>query len=140
MPRMPEDQMIDVLQEQGLRATPQRRAVWAAFESGRSGHLTADEVLQRARRVVPEVSRATVYNALSEFVTAGLLSPIEGSGSQLYDPNLTPHHHFRCRVCARLFDVHLADLGRLALAERDFVVERASVRFEGRCPSCVKDG
>jgi Fe2+ or Zn2+ uptake regulation protein len=137
MSRLPDERIADLLRGQGLRVTPQRRAVWAAFENGRAGHLTAHEVLRRARRRVPEVSRATVYNALSEFVAAGLLSAIEGTGPQLYDPNVAPHHHFRCRVCHRLVDVHPRDADRVALAEPGYVVERTRVVFEGVCPSCA---
>jgi len=137
MSRFPDERIASVLRGRGLRVTPQRRAVWAAFEDGRAGHLAADEVLRRARRLVPEVSRATVYNALSEFVAAGLLSAIEGTGSQLYDPNVAPHHHFRCRVCHRLVDVHPRGADRLGLGEPGYVVERTSVVFEGVCPSCA---
>ncbi len=139
MSRFPDERIAGLLRDQGLRVTPQRRAVLAAFEDGRAGHLTADEVLRRARRRVPEVSRATVYNALSEFVTAGLLTAIEGTGSRLYDPNLAPHHHFRCRACHHLFDVHPDGAGRLTLAEPGYLVERTSVVFEGLCPSCAAD-
>lgn len=139
MSRIVNDQTAGVMHEQGLRVTPQRRAVGAAFEDGRAGHLTADEVLRRARRVIPEGSRATVYNALAEFVAAGLLSAIEGTGSQLYDANVAPHHHLRCRVCRHLFDVHPEGTDRLALAEPGYIVERASVVFEGTRPSCAAD-
>jgi Fe2+ or Zn2+ uptake regulation protein len=137
--RFQNEPVASVLRKRGLRVTPQRLAVWAAFEDGEAGHLSADEVLRRARHIVPEVSRATVYNALSQFVAAGLLSPIERTSSQLYDPNLAPHHHFHCRLCRRLFDVHPHGSDQLALAEREYVVEQTSVIFEGLCPSCAAD-
>ena len=137
MSHLPDEPIAGLLRRRGLRVTPQRRAVWAAFEDGRAGHLAAEDVLRKARRLVPEVSRATVYNALAEFVAAGLLSAIEGTGSQLYDPNLAPHHHFRCRICRRLVDVHPQGAERLALADPGYVVEHASVVFEGMCPSCA---
>jgi Fe2+ or Zn2+ uptake regulation protein len=124
------------LHARGLRATAQRRAVYRAFDDGRAGHLSADEVLHRARRIAPAISLATVYNTLSQFVAAGLLGTVQGPGCQLYDPNVTPHDHVRCRVCARLFDVHLQGVDRLTLAEPGYVVERASVILHGTCPSC----
>lgn len=125
-----------LLRDHGLRVTPQRRAIWAAFDQGRAGHLSADEVLRRARHELPELSRSTIYNALNEFVAARLLMTVESAGSQLYDPNVEDHHHFRCRSCGALYDVHPAGLEALTLDEQGFVVERAQIMFEGECSRC----
>jgi len=96
------------MREAGLRVTPQRRAVWEAFGDGEGRHLAADEVFARARRGLPELSRATVYNTLAAFVEAGMLQAVESRGAVLYDPNPDPtHHHFRCRNCDRLCDVRV---------------------------------
>src|SRR5919199_760284 len=101
------DGIEERLKMAGLRMTPQRRAVWAAFRGGARGHLTADEVYEFARHELPELSRATVYNSLAELVRVGLLQTVEGLGAVRYDPNLDPdHHHFRCRSCGNLYDVH----------------------------------
>src|SRR5919112_544530 len=100
----------------GLRVTPQRRAVWAAFREGERGHLTADEVYEVARRELPELSRATVYNSLAELVRAELLQTVKGLGAVRYDSNLDPnHHHFHCRGCGRLYDVHPQGIENLQL-------------------------
>jgi Fur family ferric uptake transcriptional regulator len=134
--------MSDGLREAGLRVTPQRRAVWSAFGEEESGHLTADEVFDRARRGLPELSRATVYNALAAFVEAGLLRAVESRGAVLYDPNTDPaHHHFRCRNCDRLYDVHVEGVEDLSVSgAREFVVERRAVTLGGLCPLCSAAG
>jgi Fe2+ or Zn2+ uptake regulation protein len=122
----------------GLRVTPQRRAVWAAFSGGERGHLTADEVYELARHELPELSRATVYNSLAELVRAKLLRAVKGFGAVRYDPNLDPdHHHFHCQGCDRLYDVHLQGVEHLQLlGEEGFVVDRKTVLFEGYCSLC----
>jgi Fe2+ or Zn2+ uptake regulation protein len=134
--------MSDGLKKAGLRVTPQRRAVWSAFGEERKDHLTADEVFDRARRGLPELSRATVYNALAAFVDAGLLQAVGSRGAVLYDPNTDPaHHHFRCRSCDRLYDVHVEGAEDLQVSgTREFVVERRDVRLGGLCPSCSAAG
>lgn len=125
------------LREAGLRVTSQRRAVWSAFENGESGHLTADEVFEKARRDLPELARATVYNALGEFVRAGLLQVVESRGAALYDPNPDPsHHHFRCRVCDQLYDVHIEGIEGLNISDDGFEAEHKTVTFIGVCPGC----
>ena len=122
----------------GLRVTPQRRAVWAAFRGGERGHLTADEVYELARYELPELSRATVYNSLAELVRARLLRTVKGLGAVRYDPNLDPdHHHFHCHGCDRLYDVHLQGVEHLQLLGKEgFVVDRKTVLFEGYCSQC----
>jgi Fur family iron response transcriptional regulator len=78
----------------GIRPTLQRLAV-AGVLLPKPVHLTADQVLLRARRQLPGLSRATVYEVLQLFTTQGLLKalPIEGA-STVYDSNTGPHHHF----------------------------------------------
>ena len=125
------------LRTHGLRITSQRRAILAAFADGDSGHLTAEEVFERARAELPELARATVYNTLSEFVRVGLLRTVEGLGTQRYDPNLdASHHHFRCLSCGELFDVHPRGTDGLALLD-GFDVTSVHVLLEGTCPQCA---
>lgn len=133
---------MEKLRAAGMRITPQRRAVWSAFEGRSNGHLTADEVFERARRELPELSRATVYNTLAILEDAGLLRSVESRGAVLYDPNPDPtHHHFRCRNCDRLYDVHVEGLDDLGIADtRSFSVERKSVLFGGLCFACASEG
>ena len=130
------------MREAGLRVTPQRRAVWRAFGEGEDGHLAADEVFARARRGLPELSRATVYNTLAAFVEVGMLQAVESRGAVLYDPNPDPdHHHFRCRRCDRLYDVPVEGAGGLSIpGEEGFVVERKTVLLRGLCPACSAVG
>ena len=128
------------MREAGLRVTPQRRAVWEAF--GEDGHLAADEVFARARRGLPELSRATVYNTLAAFVEAGMLQAVESRGAVLYDPNPDPmHHHFRCRNCDRLCDVRVEGVEALRISgEEAFIVEGKTVLLRGLCPPCSEAG
>lgn len=122
----------------GLRATPQRRAVWSAFGTMGDEHLAADEVFGRARRELPELSRATVYNTLAAFVEAGLLQAVESRGATLYDPNPDQdHHHFRCRACDRLYDVHVEGVENLRVSGGEkFIVDHKTLLLRGLCPDC----
>jgi Fe2+ or Zn2+ uptake regulation protein len=130
--------VVAKLRTAGLRVTPQRRAIWSVFREGASGHLTADEVYERARAKLPELSRATVYNSLAEFVRAGLLQTVRGVGAVRYELNLgSNHHHFRCRSCDNLYDVRLQGVEYLQLLGKEgFVVDRTTVLLEGYCSSC----
>jgi Fe2+ or Zn2+ uptake regulation protein len=106
------------------------------FAGTANGHLSAEEVFEQARAQLPELSRATVYNALGELADAGMLGVVEGPGPRQFDANVAPHHHFRCRRCRTLFDIPL-DHVDLTLREPGFEVERAHVLLEGLCPKCA---
>ena len=124
------------LRQHRLRVTPQRRALLGVFAPGSPSHLTADEVYERARKELPELARATVYNTLGEFVRAGLLSMVEGLGAVRYDRNVDAHHHFRCLECGELYDVHPRGVNRLGLDHGEFRVRRVRVLLEGTCRRC----
>ncbi|MEL0000309.1 MAG: transcriptional repressor, partial [Acidimicrobiaceae bacterium] len=65
--------LLERLQQQrGYRLTAQRRVVAQVLE-GENLHLTADEVLSQAEAMLPEISRATVYSTLQQFVDMGQL-------------------------------------------------------------------
>ena len=114
--------------------------MWLAFGEGEDGHLAADEVFARARRGLPELSRATVHNTLAAFVDVGMLQAVESRGAVLYDPD-PDHHHFRCRRCDRLYDVPVEGVGGLRIpGEEGFVVERKTVLLRGLCPACSAAG
>lgn len=126
------------MRERNVRITPQRRAVAAAFELAGPVHLTAEQVLDRARAVVPEVSRGTVYNTLNELVRAGELRAVQlDDGPLRFDPNVEgDHHHAVCRVCGVVDDIGAPSWADAAAAS-GFVVERVEVIVRGLCRTCA---
>ncbi len=122
----------------GWRLTAQRRVIAQAFE-GEHVHLTAEEVLARARRRMPEISLATVYNTLNELVELGELRPVHtGRGRPRYDPNTTDRHdHLVCLGCGAIHDVHGRGRVELPRAQRfgHRLVAQETI-FRGYCPGC----
>lgn len=121
--------------------TSQRRVV-AEVLDGDHVHLTADEVHARAVQRLPEISRATVYNALGELVALGEVIEVSTVGrAKRFDPNAhRPHQHLVCSKCGDVRDVHPTGdpLADLPVDERfGFAVSEAAVTYRGLCPSCV---
>lgn len=132
------------LQLSGVRLTAQRRVV-ADVLDGENVHMSADEVLDRAQVLLPEIGRATVYKALSEFVRAGQVREVQsGDGSKRFDPNAhIEHHHLRCRVCGSLWDQPASGLSITILDEispAGFGVESIEVTMLGLCDPCHSSG
>ena len=128
--------IAELLRGHGMRSTPQRRAILSAFGLDRAEHLSADEVYARASQDVPELSRATVYATLAEFGELGLLSAFGSPEPVRYETKVTPHAHFRCRLCLRLFDLADGRSDQAPILDPGFVVERIETRAEGICAEC----
>jgi Fur family transcriptional regulator, stress-responsive regulator len=135
--------MVDLLERlrtRGWRMTPQRRVV-AEVLRGEHVHLSAETIHARARRRLPEISLATVYNTLNELVAMGeLLEVSPGYGPKRYDPNVVDHHqHLVCLGCSAILDVHPAGEADLVLPvdeQHGYEVLDVDVVFRGRCPAC----
>ncbi|MFB6617583.1 Fur family transcriptional regulator [Streptomyces sp. NPDC085524] len=132
--------LLERLRERGWRLTSQRRVV-AEVLDGDHVHLTADEVHARAAQLLPEISRATVYNALGELVSLGEVVEVSTDGrAKRYDPNAhRPHQHLVCSGCGLIRDVHPTGdpLAVLPAEGRfGFEVSGADVTYRGLCPAC----
>lgn len=129
--------LVDRLRSRGWRLTAQRRVI-AETLNGADTHLTAEEVLNLARRELPEISLATVYNTLNELVAIGELAVFRlRDAAKHYDPNTTPHDHLVCWSCGKVADVASSDRPSLSDHERfDFEIHTVAVTYEGRCPEC----
>ncbi|MBF0129496.1 MAG: transcriptional repressor, partial [Alphaproteobacteria bacterium] len=91
----PYSHILERLRGAGLRPTRQRLALAKIlFENG-DRHISAEQLHTEALHAGIRVSLATVYNALHQFTTAGLLREIVvDSGRSYFDTNISVHHHF----------------------------------------------
>ena len=126
--------------DQGGRGlTPQRRAVLEVVAES-DGHPTAGEIYEAARRRLPSISYATVYNSLKYLREAGLVREINfGKGSNRYDRETGRHDHALCTDCGRLVDFDLAEtvqLMRAAARRSRFKPETIHLTLVGLCPDC----
>src|SRR5687768_8062132 len=95
----------------GLRAEPaltRQRGVVLEVVRASEHHLTASEVYDAARKLLPSISQATVYNSLRYLKDAGLLSEITfGNAASRYDRETARHDHAICSSCGKLVDLDL---------------------------------
>ena len=97
---------VEMIRAAHLRPTRQRLAlVRLLFESG-DRHVTAEELHNEALGAQVAVSLATVYNALHQFVGAGLLREVVvNPGRSYFDTNTRDHHHFLHEESGQLTDI-----------------------------------
>ena len=129
--------LIALLRSVGLQPTPQRLAV-ARCVLGTTSHPTADQVLARARKECPTLSRATVYNTLARLAERGLLRPQTiKEGVVVFDAHTEKHHHFIDETTGKIYDVPweaLSVSGEKALEEYDIREYQVVMRGRRRKP------
>lgn len=100
----------ETLRRAGIPLTLQRLAV-AQVILHEPIHLTAEQVLARARAIMPEISRATVYNTLRLFADHGLVRELAiDAGRTVFDSNVAPHHHLYDIDTRELIDIDATEL------------------------------
>ena len=122
-----------------LGLTKQRRTILRVIRES-DKHLTANEVFDKARRLLPGISFATVYNSLNYLKNQELIGEIKfGTDANLYDRKLTRHDHALCNNCGKLVDLELTipvKLLKEAARCSKFKPETIELTLRGLCPEC----
>jgi Fur family transcriptional regulator, iron response regulator len=100
------DQLEDHLRRAGLRPTQQRVALARILFGKGDRHVCAEDLHAEAVEADVAVSLATVYNALNQFTSAGLLRELAIEGDRSYfDTNTSNHFHFFDNDRGELMDI-----------------------------------
>ena len=136
----------DYLISLGLRMTGQRKAVFDALFR-QSGHFTADQLLQDARKVDDTVSRATVYRCLPLLVGSGTVRKIDvGQDNKFYalnESSATFKAQVICSDCDRIFDVDAPFMewyGRTVSEKLGLEVNDQRLQVHASCPTFASNG
>ena len=98
--------VTEKLKEAELRPTRQRIMLGSLLWGNGHRHITAEKLHSESRDAGMQVSMATVYNTLHQFVDAGLLREVIVDGERSYfDTNTKPHHHFIYEDTGELEDI-----------------------------------
>lgn len=131
------------LRARGLRATPQRVVLHRILRHI-DGHVTAEELLDRATAQLPSVSLPTIYAALALLEEMGQVHRVSAlGGTTIYDTRRSPHHHVVCRVCGGVRDLEArADTQAVVRAAEagGFTSLSAQVTVQGVCAGCAARG
>jgi Fur family peroxide stress response transcriptional regulator len=133
------DDFLEKCRENGLKITPQRRAIYEELLKA-TEHPSADSLHGRLKRAFPNISLDTVNRTLLTFSTIGIIHVVEGYGqARRFDPNVEPHHHFRCIRCNSIIDFRDASYDGMkvpAEIRKQYTVLNKKVVLEGYCSTC----
>lgn len=124
-----------------LNITPQRVAIYEQLIKSQD-HPCSEDIFERVRKVFADISLDTVYRTLTTFAEMGLVHIVEGYGEvKRYEPDINPHHHFRCLVCNNIVDFHNESYDSLKIPkqfQKNFNVSNVKVVLEGKCARCTE--
>lgn len=130
---------VDEIENLGL--TKQRGSVLRVIRAAEK-HLTANEVFEGARRLLPGISFATVYNSLRYLKDEGLIGEIQfGSEATRYDRKVTQHDHAICDNCGKIVDMEIALPKKViekAAGLSKFKAGTIELTLRGLCLQCSK--
>lgn len=131
-----ERELGERLATSGFRFTAQRRCVYDVLHQT-ADHPTADEVFTRAKRRLPDISHATVYNCLDALVACGLVRKVHlEHGAARFCSNMEEHCHYFCDACGAVFDVVLNSDATEIPRPKGFKVDHYDIAVHGVCADC----
>jgi Fur family peroxide stress response transcriptional regulator len=125
----------------GLRNTRQRQKVFEVVADSHD-HPTAEDIFERTKARMPEISFATVYNCLSVLVQCGLVKEVTlDRAPTRFCPNMKEHCHFFCDNCGRVTDIPLPSLGKVPKVPLPvgFTVSSCDMSLRGTCSECQEN-
>ena len=129
----------EFLTSKGLRVTNQRLAIFdAAYQC--EDHFTAEDLLERSRRIDDSVSRATVYRALPILTESNLIREVDvGKDYKFYMANKkanTFQAQVICLDCEKIFEVDAPFMewyGKAVADKLTLEVETQRLQVAARC-------
>jgi Fur family peroxide stress response transcriptional regulator len=121
------------------RNTRQRQAVLDVLR-GTTSHPTADMIYEDVKKVIPNISKGTVYRNLNILREMGEISELNLSGTvSRFEGRQDNHYHFRCDNCGRVFDLDEpvdVELDKKVAEKTGFKISYHQLEFRGLCRDC----
>lgn len=125
--------------ENGLKVTPQRVFIYQELLKA-TDHPSIDEIYQRVKKSLPNISFDTVYRTAMSLFEIGIVDIVEGhSGSRRFDANIARHHHFICLKCHKIIDFDSEYYDQVTIPEelqKRFKIISQKIMLEGICDEC----
>ena len=102
-------------------------------------HPSAKWVYSQLKDEYPDLSLGTVYRNIALFKEQGTVITVANvNGEERIDGNTSPHAHFVCTECGRVYDIFNDKLTAIdtELGDEGFTIESKSITFYGKCNHC----
>ena len=137
--RMKTSATLSYLTDHDVKPSVQRMAVMQYLFDHRT-HPTADEIYMALHKQMPTLSKTTVYNTLKLLTDKGAALQLTiDERNCCFDADTSPHAHFLCTRCGKVYDLKLNNkhLTNNADIPNGFRPEGVQLYFRGCCPTCT---
>lgn len=133
----------DILIEHGISPSYHRLKIYE-FLMNNKAHPTADMIYTSIIKLIPTLSKTTIYNTLKTLIEKGLVSSITIEENEVrYDADISFHGHFKCSLCGSLYDLDCGFLNinkKLNITKKiqGHTISDMQLYFRGICKKCQK--
>lgn len=117
--------------------TKQRKAITEAIQHA-PGPLRPNEIQAIACNDVPRLGIATVYRTINMLLDSDEIQavPIAANDVRYESTGRGHHHHFLCRVCNTVFDMHGCAGHMNKMLPKGFEMDDHEILIRGKCAAC----
>lgn len=134
----------EFLRKKGLKVTSQRLAIMKVLESS-STMLTATEIFERVKEILPGVNFSTIYRNVELMKKRGILcTVIRGERIPSYGLRVEEehHHHFICKGCGKSVVIEYCPMNFMGeeVKKKGFLPVEHEFVVYGFCRDCEGSG
>ena len=130
---------LEYLTTHGIKPSQQRIAVMDYLMKHHT-HPTVEEIYNALHSKMPTLSKTTVYNTLKVLTEQGAILQLTiDEHCSCFDADMTPHAHFLCNKCGKVYDLALKDeeLVKLVNMPEGVRIDISALYFRGCCSKCM---
>ncbi|MDY5239672.1 transcriptional repressor [Bacteroides helcogenes] len=132
---------IKRLQSHSIKPSLQRIAIMSYLIEHRT-HPTVDEIYTALAPSIPTLSKTTVYNTLKLMSEQGAAQTLTiDERNTCYDTDTTPHAHFLCKHCGKVYDLPGTSLSKQVedIDIDGYEVQEIHYYYKGICKHCLEE-
>lgn len=131
------DAIAYILTRNNVRPTLQRITILEYLTKNQS-HPTIDQVYRDLIKVLPNLSKTTIYNTLNVFLEHNVVHSLTIEENEVrIDSTTDSHGHFKCRQCGRVYNFSINVDQHQAEELSQFQIDERQVYFKGICAECL---
>lgn len=128
--------MAQFLSGHGIKPSVQRLQIYMYLHIYKN-HPTVEMIFLALNPQMPTLSKTTIYNTMKLFVDHNIIQsvPIEDEAVR-YDADISPHAHFKCTACERVFDISIEGEKKDIVLPIGFQKSHEHIFIWGVCKDC----
>jgi Fe2+ or Zn2+ uptake regulation protein len=99
--------------------------------------MPAEDIFKLAKREMPTIARATIYNNLNYLSASGMIRCVRiANEPDRYDRVLEPHEHLICDRCGEISDIRIGDIEKELHGRTGIDITGYELNIHYICPKC----